>query len=222
MATDSNRKLSVTGLIAVPAVITLLVTIIRLYGELQNWPKPWFSTAAGGGGAIVGISWLPIIFGPYFAMKLAGAGDGPGSNGKAIGLSFVGFVVLVLGGFVAFTGISKGWNVLGVVGLALMLVAGFVPRAAWTSFGTTLFAYAFAARIPVLIVMFIAMRAGWTTHYSAVDPRLASAPFWKQFVDEALLPQMLLWIGYTVVIGAIFGTIVAAIFARKPTAQPAT
>ena len=61
-------------------MITLVVTILRLYGELQGWPKPWFSAAPGGGGAVVGISWLPIIFGPYFALKLAGAGDVPGTH----------------------------------------------------------------------------------------------------------------------------------------------
>lgn len=221
MATDSNGKLSITGLIAIPAVITLLITIIRLYGELQAWPTPWFSTAAGGGAAIVGISWLPILFGPYFALKVAGAGDGPGSNGKAIGLAFGGLVVLFIGGVILAKGFAVS-SLLALLGMVVMLVGGLVARAGWPSLGTTLFAYAFAARIPVLIVMFIAMRAGWTTHYSAIDPRLASAPFWKQFVDEALLPQMLLWIGYTVVVGSIFGTIVAAIFARKPAAQPAT
>jgi hypothetical protein len=222
MATDSNNRLSITGLIMVPAVITLLVTILRLYGELQGWSPRLFGTgAAGGSGAIIGISWLPILFGPYFALKLAGAGDGPASNGKAIGLSFAGFVVLVLGGFM----LAKTFTVsplLALLGMVVMIVGGFVARVGWHSLGNTLFAYAFAARIPVLIVMFIAMRAGWTTHYSAIDPRLASAPFWKQFVEEALLPQMLLWIGYTVVVGSIFGTVVAAVFARKPAAQPAT
>ena len=34
-----------------------------------------------------------------------------------------------------------------------------------------LIAYAFAARIPVLIVMFFAMRGGWGTHYDAVEAR---------------------------------------------------
>jgi hypothetical protein len=30
------------------------------------------------------------------------------------------------------------------------------------------------------------------------------------------------WIGYTVVVGSLFGEIVTAIFARKPAARPAT
>ena len=65
---------SVWGLIAVPALITLAITILRLVGELQPWPSVLFSRQAGGGGAIVGISWLPIIFGPLFAIKLVGSG----------------------------------------------------------------------------------------------------------------------------------------------------
>ena len=220
--TGSGNRVSVGQLILVPAVITLVVTILRLYGELQGWPKPWFSAAPGGGGAVVGISWLPIIFGPYFALKLAGAGDVPAGNGKAIGLSFAGLVVLVLGGFVAFKGASSGTTALAILGFLVMFLAGFIPRVAWRSLGTTLLVYGFAARIPVLIVMFIAMRAGWATHYSFVEPRLAQAPFWKQFLDEALLPQMLLWVGFTVVVGSIFGTIVTAVARRgKPVVQTA-
>ena len=72
---EERKSISITSLITIPALITLGITILRLVGELEHWPKPWFSAAAGGGGAIIGISWLPIIFGPYFALKLAGAGD---------------------------------------------------------------------------------------------------------------------------------------------------
>jgi len=65
------KSISISKLIIIPAVITLGVTILRLVGELAHWPTPWFSAVAGGGAAVVGISWLPIIFGPYFALKLA-------------------------------------------------------------------------------------------------------------------------------------------------------
>lgn len=220
--TNSANKSSVTQLILIPAVITLAVTILRLVGELQGWPKPWFNASAGGGGAIVGISWLPIIFGPYFALKLAGAGEGPASKGKAIALAFAGLAVMVLGGFAVFKGASSGNGAVVIFGFLVILATCFIARAGWRSLGTTLLAYAFAARIPVLIVMFIAMRAGWTTHYSAIDPRLAHAPFWEQFLDEAFLPQMFLWTGYTVVVGSIFGGVAGALVRRsKPAAQAA-
>ena len=171
---EETKSISITSLITIPALITLGITILRLVGELEQWPKPWFNTAAGGGGAIIGISWLPIIFGPYFALKLAGAGDGPSSIGKAIGLALAGLVILVLGGVIA--GVTASHHPsLTLVGFLVMLVAAFIPGIGWRSLGNTLLAYAFAARIPVVIVMFLAMRGnggqGWGTHYDAPPPQ---------------------------------------------------
>ena len=209
-------SVSIRRLIAIPAVITLLITILRLVGELQHWPTPWVSPVAGGGGAIIGISWLPVIFGPYFAWKLAAAGDSPWSSGRAIGRCAVGLVLFVVGGVIAFRGFSKNQTTLTLVGFALQLVSAFIPRGGWRSFGNTLLAYAFAARIPVVIVMFVAMDAnggqGWGTHYDVVGPELAGASFAQKFVYAALVPQMTLWIGWTTVIGGLLGSIVAAIF----------
>ena len=50
---EERKPISITSLITIPALITLGVTILRLVGELEHWPKPWFSAAAGGGGARV-------------------------------------------------------------------------------------------------------------------------------------------------------------------------
>jgi hypothetical protein len=72
--TTSGSHLSTTRLILVPALITLAVTGLRVIGELQHWSPRLFNPSAGGGGALVGIVWLPIIFGPYFALKLSGTG----------------------------------------------------------------------------------------------------------------------------------------------------
>ena len=55
-----------------PAVITLAVTLLRLVGELQGWSPLLFNREAGGGGALVGISWLVPVFGAWFGWKLAG------------------------------------------------------------------------------------------------------------------------------------------------------
>jgi hypothetical protein len=220
MAETDSGKTSSAQLILVPALITLAITFLRLEGELHSWGSPWFSTSAGGGGAVVGITWLPIIFGPYFALRLAGSGEGPSSYGKAFGMTIGGLLVMVLSGFILVK--SGGSVLLAVIGFLLTLVAAFVARAGWRSLGSTLIAYAFAARIPVLIVMYFAMRGAWGTHYDAVEARLASAPLWTKFFYDAFLPQMLLWIGYTAVVGSLFGEIIAVIFARKPVVRPAT
>ena len=221
---EERKSISITSLICIPALITLGITILRLVGELEHWPKPWFSTAAGGGGAIVGISWLPIIFGPYFALKLAGAGDRPSSVGKAVGFALLGLVVLVLGGVLA--GATRSHLlILTLVAFLVMLVAAFIPGIGWRSLGNTLLAYAFAARIPVLIVMFLAMRGnggqGWGTHYDAVPPTFAQASFATKFLYMAILPQMTAWIAWTVVLGSIIGVIVVAIVGRGKQAAPA-
>jgi hypothetical protein len=221
---EETKSMSITSLIAIPALITLGITILRLVGELEHWPKPWFSAAAGGGSAIVGISWLPIIFGPYFALKLAGSSEGPSSIGKAIGFALLGVVLFVLAGLLAQASFAHH-PILTLVAFLVMLVAAFIPGIGWRSLGNTLLAYAFAARIPVLIVMFLAMRGhggqGWGTHYDAVGPMFATASFARKFVYEAIVPQMTFWIGWTVVLGAILGVIVAGIGHRGKQAAPA-
>lgn len=212
----TGSSVSIGKLIAIPAIFTLVITILRLVGELQHWPTPWVNTTAGGAGALIGISWLPLIFGPYFAWKLAAAGEGPVSSGKAIGMSLLGLVVLVLGGVAFGIGISKHLVALILAGFVLALGSAFVPRLGWRSLGNAMVAYAFAARIPVLIVMYIAMSAnggqGWGTHYDVAGEGFIVTSFAQKFVDLAVFPQMSLWIGYTAAIGGLLGSIVAAVF----------
>ena len=221
---EETKSMSIASLISIPALITLGITILRLVGELEHWPKPWFSAAAGGGGAIIGISWLPIIFGPYFALKLAGAGDGPASFGKAIGFALLGLVVLFLGGFVAEASFAHH-PTRALIGLLLMLASAFIPGIGWRALGNTLLAYAFAARIPVLIVMYFAMHGnggqGWGTHYDVAPPNFPPQSLGAKFLHLAVFPQMTLWIGWTVVLGSILGIIIAAIARRGKQAAPA-
>src|ERR1700681_1661065 len=127
---DSGSRISTVRLILIPSIITLAVTILRVVGELQHWPTLLFNPAPGGGGAIVGISWLPLIFGPYFGLKLAGAGAGPDSAGKAIGLAVLGILVFAGGGFLMATSQFVSFGKL-VAGLILMGVAAALQFAAW-------------------------------------------------------------------------------------------
>jgi hypothetical protein len=221
---EETKPMSITNLIMIPALITLGITILRLVGELEHWPKPWFSAAAGGGGAIIGISWLPIIFGPYFALKLAGAGEGPSSAGKAIGFAVLGLVVLFLGGWVAEANFAHH-PTLALIGLLVMLASAFIPGIGWRSLGNTLLAYAFAARIPVLIVMLLAMLGnggqGWGTHYDVGPAGFPPQSLGARFLHLAVFPQMSLWIGWTVVLGSIIGGIVVAVSGRGKQAAPA-
>jgi len=222
---EETKSTSITRLITIPALITLGITILRLVGELEHWPKPWFSPAAGGGFAIVGISWLPIIFGPYFALKLAGAGDGPSSLGKATGLGLAGLGVLIVGIVALGAAEASHHPKLTVIGFLVMLLAAFIPGIGWRSLGNALLAYAFAARIPVVIVMYLAMRGnggqGWGTHYDAAPPNVTFPSFGARFFYTAVAPQLSLWIGWTVVWGAILGVIAVALVRPGKQAAPA-
>jgi hypothetical protein len=225
LSVADSKSISIARLIAIPAVFTLGVTILRLIGELAHWPAPWFSNAAGGGNALIGISWLPIFFGPYFAVKLARAGKGPSSAGKSIGFAFLGLAVLFLSMVWAQFMFRHITNLL-LIPFLLMLAAALIPGVGWRTLGGTLLAYAFAARIPILVVMFLALRGnggqGWGTHYDAVLPAFAHASLAKKFLYEAFVPQMTLWIGWTVTVGAVCGTLVAAIARlRKRSTQAA-
>jgi hypothetical protein len=138
-------------LIVVPSLITLAVTLLRLTGERLGWSKTLFNPEAGGGFALVGISWLPIILGAYFGLKLARRGEGPGSAGKAVGFAVLGIVIMFASAF-ALNAIKPGPAVsiaiFGVVGLGIAVLA----YRGWPALGRTLFAYALAARIPVALV----------------------------------------------------------------------
>lgn len=207
-------------LIFVPSLITLAVTILRLIGELQNWSPVLFRRSAGGGGAIVGIVWLVPIFGIYFALKLSRRGDGPSSAGKSIGFTVLGLVVLVIG---CAAGLNPMLHFPGkqALGYLLMAAGASLVFAGWPALGRTLFAYAWAARIPVALVMFFAMRGGWGTHYDALPPEYAGPTgFWHEYWAMALLPQLVFWTSFTIVAGALFGTVVAAIARPAPTAEP--
>ena len=47
-------------------------------------------------------AWLPLIFGVYFAIKLAGAGEGPPSASRAILVPVLGIVLIFVGVGVSF------------------------------------------------------------------------------------------------------------------------
>jgi len=218
----SGARPSIMRLIAIPALITLGVTILRLVGELQHWSKLFFNPSAGGGRAIVGISWLPFIFGPYFAVKLVSAGQGPKSTGKAIGFAVLGLIVLFLGGFVAF-GPHLGLPAKVTVGYLIMAAAALLQLNPWPALGKALLAYGYAARIPVAIAMFLAIQGSWGTHYDAGGPHKGSIDFWPKYIAIGLEPQLIFWVAFTVIFGALFGTIAAVIARRgKPATQAAT
>jgi hypothetical protein len=206
------------NLILWPAVITLAITLLRLVGELQGWNKSLFNPVAGGGGALVGISWLPLFFGPYFAWQLAKQGKGPQNAGKAALMSLLGIGLAAL----MFFGASQLGPVpwVFVAAFLVSLALAFLPWKAWPELGRTLLAYALAARIPVVIVMLVAIFGNWGTHYDVLPPDpspelVAAGPLGRWFWI-GLLPQMTVWIANTMLVGTLLGGLVVALAKPKP------
>lgn len=205
---------TVRELVLVPAIITLAVTALRLVGELQHWSPVLFNTSPGGGGAIVGISWLPFIFGAWFAVKLARAGDGPTRIGPVFGFAVLGIVIVAA--TIALTAVTKmaQINAIGLIAV-MMLVAGAVATRGWPALGKVLFVYALAARVPVAALMLPAIIGHWGTHYDALPPNWPAMSPVKTWALVGLLPQMTLWIGVTLIVGMLAGAIAAAVVGSR-------
>lgn len=220
MEMSSTNRIPIARLILVPSIITLAITLLRITGELQQWSPALFNPSPGGGGALIGITWLVLVFGVYFALRLASDGNGPASVGRSIGMAVLGIVVMACGGFVA---AAPQVNIPGkaVIGLLLLATAAALQFRTWPTLAKVLLAYGYAARIPVVILTFFAIRGNWGTHYDALPPGFPETSFWVRYVQTVLVPQLIFWIAFTVVVGTLFGTIAIAIRSRRNVGIPA-
>jgi hypothetical protein len=124
-------------------------------------------------------------------------------------------VAFVAGAGALHFGLRKQLVVLAVASA----ISVWVAFRAWPALGRTLLAYAVAARIPVALVMLVAIYGNWGTHYDVAPPGgeyvNQMAPIVKWFWI-GLVPQATVWIMYTVVLGLIFGAL--AVGVMKPRA----
>jgi hypothetical protein len=210
-ASAQSSEAPVARLVLMPAVITLAVTLLRLAGELLHGPRWLFSPAAGGGFALVGIAWLAPVFGIYFALRLARAGRAPKSatiawQCAALGILFVLVVALGAGRIPIANPYLKAALLLWLpvaAGAALQLFA-------WPELGRTLLAYALTARAPVALLMLFALMGNWGTHYDAIPEGFPESGLLFKYVWLGFLPQMVFWVGFTILTGSLFGSIAHA------------
>jgi hypothetical protein len=212
----TNPASARTGpLILVPAAITLAVTLLRLAGELQGWSPVLFSREPGGGGSLVGIAWLVPVFGAWFGWRLVRSGDRPGSLGRALGLTVLALALMPATGFAAAKlGMSQSLATLGAFAV-VSIVGVVVALRAWPALGRVLLAYGLAARIPVALVMLAAILGNWGTHYDVPpSPEFpAMGPLAKWFAI-GVVPQMSIWIWFTVAVGSLVGIVAGAVASR--------
>jgi hypothetical protein len=216
---SATRDVSIKRLILVPAVITLAITLLRLVGELFQWSPAFFSREAGGAGALVGIVWLVPVFGMLFALKLAKSGQGPAGAGRALGLCLLGFALVPVAGVVsAQLGVSQQSFTIFAIFVVASIVGGVIAFRAWPALGRVLFAYGLAARIPVVLVMLVAILGNWGTHYDVAPPDFPEMNVFAKWFLIGVLPQLTIWIWFTIAVGGIFGS--ALIATRGKRAAP--
>lgn len=197
----------ILSLVLWPALLTLGVTLLRLVGELRGWSPEYFSRLPGGGLSPLGITWLAPLVGFYLGWRLERAGVRCPSPAAAFGFPaaalVVGPLLAVLAGRLLKTSWTSNFALWAVVSVAVAAVA-FV---AWPALGRPLLAYAYAARIPVAIVMAVAVWKGWGTHYDLMPPRFPVMPRLRRWLWAGLLPQATIWVAWTLATGAIFGAL---------------
>lgn len=205
--------MQIKDLIFIPALITLGVTLLRLAGELFEGPQLLFGSEAGGGAALVGIVWLVPIFGIYFAKRLTGQRLFPASQGRAWLRVLAAVALFIVNGIVlGLLEVPFPWSFLALG--AVSLAAIWIVLPGWREMGGALVAYGFAARIPVVIVTGLALAFSWETHYNAPAPGVPELGALAKFFWIGVLPQLTLWIAFTVVIGMLFALIALPLWRR--------
>jgi hypothetical protein len=209
---------SIARLIAVPGVISIAVTALRLAGELLHWPKPFVNSDVCGK-AILGVIWLVPIFGIYFAVRLLHAGDTPQRFGRPLFLAISGLALKLAGTFLmeshAMTYAARLSMNFIVTLIALVLCA-----MAWRTLCKVLLAYGYLSRIPVAIVQYLAMRGRWGTHYDALDPGFPPIGFWPTFLRVSFVPNIFFMEAYTTIVGALVGIAAVVVLGRvRPAPQ---
>ncbi len=208
-----ERTSGMGRLILWPAAITLVVELVRLAGELNQWSPLYFGRAAGGGFALVGIVWLVPVFGIYFGWRLAQVGRG-GSAGRILGFSGLALLVLLVGAVLA--EMVAGNEVLSIVIIgAIAIISIVVTRLGSTDLFALLLAYGFAVRIPLVVIYFLAFALGWDTHYSAVSPGFPFTGWFTQWLVLGVVPQLTFWIAFTLVFGSLFGGLTLLVVGRR-------
>lgn len=203
-------------LVAAPAALTLAVTFLRLAGELRGWAPGYFSRLPGGGMSPLGITWLAPLVGFYLGWRLERASLRPPSVARAAGWPLLalggGWVLAALAGRV----LKAGWGGHLTVWAVAAVAVGGVAFLAWPGLGRPLLAYALAARLPVTLLMLIAIYRGWGTHYDVAPPGFPPMPWLKRWLLIGLVPQMTIWVAWTMAVGAVFGALGWLAASRRP------
>jgi phosphatidylserine synthase len=83
-------------------------------------------------------------------------------------------------------------------------LAGALQYFGWPELFKVLLMYAYAARIPVALVMFFAMLGHWGTHYDYAGMQIPLNGL-ARYLWLAFFPQLVAWVGFTLTLGSVAG-----------------
>ncbi|MCA8957602.1 MAG: hypothetical protein KDC87_16120 [Planctomycetes bacterium] len=221
----------ILSLVLIPAILSLVVTVVRVVGELKGWDPFWFGPGMGDNlpdGTPVpigkfGVSFLIPLFGIYFAWRIRRSYGSP-SLLRAI----VGFLVglgVTVGLCILFWKMElvqlpdpKAVPLRDPTGLQYVLAAlgaGLViGLIAWPRLAATLLVYGLFVRIPVIVVTYLAVNQDWKVHYVKLPPGVPA----KEGFDRVMflsVPQISLWPVFTVLAGGLVGSLLAGLVRSK-------
>lgn len=207
---------SVPSLVAWPAALTLGVTLLRLVGELRGWSPDYFSRLPGGGLAIVGITWLAPFVGAYLGWRLTRAGVRSPGVASVAGWSGGALLLGLAIGYGLERVVQPSWTGTLVLWALVAVFVALMSFVTWPALGWPLLVYAAAARLPVVLVMALAIRGRWGTHYDAAPPGFPALLPTPRWLWTGLLPQTTIWIAFTLAVGMIGAAAGVWLASRRP------
>lgn len=212
----ANSSRGIGSAVLIAGVLTLCVTVLRLVGELQGWNPALFSKEAGGGGALVGVGWLPIVIGLWFGRRLVQQGHVPPSTLRAALVALVGAAAM-MGSIVYVATNTPNEQLMERMGVFMACCPLFL-LVAWFAWGRAALAgllYGILARVPVVVVQYVAIANNWGTHYEKVNPALGELDAAAR--GEALMmAQMLFWVPFTTLLVVFFAALGALTVRKRP------
>lgn len=185
------------------AAVSLLVTLVRLLGELQHWHPAVFGTGAGGDNSPLGITWLVLPFGFWFGRALAKNGSRPASLGKTALFCLLG-IGLTVGVFALAVTQIADWQLRMLVLGGGTAACGLIALIAWPRMWMTLVAYGFLARLPVVVVQYLSIENGWDVHFAKGPP---DAPP-EMALELLTAAQVSFWpLAFTPLVGGLFAAL---------------
>jgi hypothetical protein len=202
---------SLLRLILWPTIVTFLVNVARLVVEQQKAG----TTASGGAGYWLGITWLPLVFGGWFGWQLRRQGSPPTLRPAWV-WSLIALLAVAGVAVWQFSQIDRTDSspsampplraaVLTIVAVAIPLA--LLQFAVWRRLALTLLLYGLVARATVVVLTWVAKSNEWDTHYTKFGPGGIQVDMADTMVS-ATIAQLGFWVPFTIVAGTLAGAIV--------------